>query len=34
MVDQSTGIVPNDNLLMSYFEQRAIKVLHDKVWFK
>lgn len=33
MADQNTSIVNNDNLLESYFERRAIKVLHDKVWF-
>lgn len=33
MVDQSTSTVSDDNLLESYFEQRAITVLHDKVWF-
>lgn len=33
MADQDTSIVNNDNLLMSYFDRRALKVLHDKVWF-
>lgn len=33
MADQNTSIVNNDNLLMSYFERRAMKVLIDKVWF-
>ena len=33
MADQDTSTVNNDNLLMSYFDRRAIKVLHDKVWF-
>ena len=33
MADQNTSIVNNDNLLMSYFERRAIKVLHDKVYY-
>jgi N4-gp56 family major capsid protein len=28
-----TGIVANDNLLMSYFEKRAMAVLHDQVAF-
>lgn len=28
-----TGIVANDNLLMSYFEKRALAVLHDEVAF-
>ena len=33
MADQNTSIVNNDNLLMSYFERRALKTLQDKVWF-
>ncbi len=33
MADQNTSIVNNDNLLMSYFEKRAIKTLHEQVWF-
>jgi len=33
MSDQNTSIVNNDNLLMSYFEKRAIKTLHESVWF-
>ena len=33
MADQNTSIVNNDNLLMSYFEKRAIKTLHESVWF-
>lgn len=33
MADQNTSIVNNDNLLMSYFEKRAMATLHDKVWF-
>lgn len=28
-----TGILANDNLLMSYFEKRALAVLHDEVAF-
>lgn len=33
MADQNTSIVNNDNLLQSYFERRALKVLQDKVWY-
>lgn len=33
MADQNTSIVNNDNLLMSYFERRALKTLEDKVWY-
>jgi N4-gp56 family major capsid protein len=33
VADQDTSTVNNDNLLMSYFDRRALKVLHDKVWF-
>ncbi len=33
MADAGTSIVVDDNLLQSYFEKRAIKVLHDKVWY-
>lgn len=33
MADQNTSIVTNDNLLMSYFERRAIKTLHETVAF-
>lgn len=33
MADQDTSIVNNDNLLMSYFEKRAIATLHEKTWF-
>lgn len=33
MADQNTSIVNNDNLLMSYFERRLIKTLHEQVWF-
>lgn len=33
MADQNTSIVNNDNLLMSYFEKRAMATLHEKVWF-
>lgn len=33
MADQNTSIVNNDNLLMSYFERRLIKTLHEKTWF-
>lgn len=33
MSDQNTSIVNNDNLLMSYFEKRAMKTLHEQVWF-
>jgi len=33
VADQNTSTVNNDNLLMSYFERRALKTLQDKVWF-
>ena len=33
MADQNTSIVNNDNLLESYFERRALKVLHEKCWY-
>jgi len=33
VADQDTSIVNNDNLLMSYFDRRALRVLHDKTWF-
>jgi len=33
VADQNTSIVNNDNLLESYFERRAIKVLREKVWY-
>lgn len=33
MADQNTSIVNNDNLLESYFDRRAMKVLDDKVWY-
>ena len=33
MADQDTSIVNNDNLLMSYFTDRAIQTLHEKVWY-
>ena len=33
MADQNTSIVNNDNLLESYFDRRALKVLHEKVWY-
>jgi N4-gp56 family major capsid protein len=33
VADQNTSIVNNDNLLMSYFERRALKTLDDKVWY-
>jgi len=33
VTDQSTSTVTDDNLLESFFEKRAIRVLHDKVWF-
>ena len=33
MADQNTSIVNNDNLLMSYFDRRALKTLDDKVWY-
>ena len=33
MADQNTSTVNNDNLLESYFDRRAMKVLDDKVWY-
>lgn len=33
MADQNTSIVNNDNLLLSYFERRMIKTLHERVYF-
>lgn len=33
MADQNTNTGNNDNLLQSYFERRALKVLEDKVWY-
>ena len=33
MADQNTSIVNNDNLLLSYFERRLIKTLHEKTYF-
>lgn len=33
MADQDTSIVNNDNLLMVYFQRRAIKTLHENVAF-
>ena len=33
MADQNTSIVTGDNLLMVYFQRRAIKTLHEKVAF-
>jgi N4-gp56 family major capsid protein len=33
VADQNTSIVNNDNLLSSYFERRAIRVLQDKVYY-
>src|SRR3990167_10649252 len=33
MADQNTSIVNNDNLLMVYFQRKAIKTLHENVAF-
>ena len=33
MADQNTSVVNNDNLLMSYFERRALAVLDEAVWY-
>lgn len=33
MADQNSSTTNNDNLLMSYFERRLIKTLHEKTYF-
>lgn len=33
MADQNTSTTNNDNLLMSYFERRALAVLDEAVWY-